>query len=297
MADLGLNLTEAGIAAVVLGIMQDAGLPHVGCRCPRCTAAFLDPTLSEYVTSLALVDTVSQPNRVWLIDASPDIRYQFDMLGTILGSHPTQSGRLRQPDGIFITHGHMGHTAGLPQLGPEGMNVKNLPLFASERLIEVFRTSRLWKPLLDNLVFSVLRPKDPIKLGPNLSLIPVSVPHRDEVGTGTFGFICKGPERSLLYLPDIDSWTVWPEAKDVLTGVDLALVDATFFSPDELGGRAPVAHPLITETIELAAQFPNQFILTHLNHTNPALDPNSPARAIVESAGLMLAYTGQILPL
>ncbi len=42
--------------------------------------------------------------------------------------------RLRQPDGIFLTHAHMGHIGGLPQLGPEAMAITQLPIYASREL-------------------------------------------------------------------------------------------------------------------------------------------------------------------
>jgi pyrroloquinoline quinone biosynthesis protein B len=122
--------------------MQDAGLPHVGCRCPRCAAAYKEPELAQYAASLAIVDTRSVPAGVWLIDASPDIRYQINMLADLLGPHPVMADRTRQPDGIFLTHTHMGHTAGLAQLGPEGMNVQSLPVYAAAPLVEVLEETR-----------------------------------------------------------------------------------------------------------------------------------------------------------
>lgn len=51
-----MNLPENQITAVTLGIMQDGGLPHAGCRCARCAAAFADPSKAEYVACLGLVD-------------------------------------------------------------------------------------------------------------------------------------------------------------------------------------------------------------------------------------------------
>ena len=52
-----LVFAEETVTAVVLGIMQDGGLPHAGCRCERCVAAFNDPAKMEYVACLGLVDT------------------------------------------------------------------------------------------------------------------------------------------------------------------------------------------------------------------------------------------------
>jgi pyrroloquinoline quinone biosynthesis protein B len=101
----------------------------------------------------------------------------------------------------------------------------------------------------------------------------------------------------LLYLPDIDAWQQWLDAEETLAGVDVALVDASFYSREELGGRAPVAHPLVTDTLQRFADLPCELILTHLNHTNPVLDEGSAAHTAVLTAGVSVAYTGQQFPL
>ncbi|MCA9971115.1 MAG: hypothetical protein KC425_12910, partial [Anaerolineales bacterium] len=70
------------------------------------------------------------------------------------------------------------------------------------------------------------------------------------------------------------------------------LVDATFWSSAELGGRPPVAHPLLPDTLARFAHIPGQLVLTHLNHTNPVLRPGSAARAAVNAAGAQIAAAG-----
>lgn len=279
--------------AVVLGIMQDGGLPHAGCRCLHCTAAFANPSLSQYVASLALVDGRQSPPAVWLIDATPDVKFQLHLLADALGPHPSRSGRLRQPNGVFLTHAHLGHVAGLAQFGPEAMHAQRLPVYGSPGLVRVLQETALWRPLSGNLELIALAPDQPFHLSAGLTLTPIPVPHRDEWGTGTVAYRVQGPTHSLLYLPDIDSWEQWPAAPQVLASVDYALVDATFYSQDELGGRAPVAHPLVPDTLALWADLPGQLILTHLNHTNPLLDEASAEWMVVRAAGAQVAYTGQ----
>jgi pyrroloquinoline quinone biosynthesis protein B len=282
---------------VVLGIAQDAGLPHAGCHCSRCLVAHSDPREVEYAAALALIDARRRPNSVWLIDATPDIKFQLRHLSEHLGRHPQMPDRLRQPDGLFLTHAHMGHTAGLAHLGPEGMNVQALPVYASSGLVQVLRETRLWRPMVDNLRLIPLSSDIPLELARDLSITPLTIPHRDELGAGTFAFLIQGPAHSLLYVPDIDDWRQWPEAEDVINRVDVTLADATFFSTDELGGRPPVAHPLVPETVAFFSQFSSQLILTHLNHTNRLLDPESKARAALASQGVTIAQFGQIIAL
>jgi len=290
-------MPESGVYVVVLGIAQDAGLPHVGCRCARCLAAQGDPSKAEYAAAMALVDARRQPVSVWLIDATPDIKFQLNFLAALLGPHPHMAGRLRQPDGLFLTHAHMGHTAGLAQLGPEAMNARDLPVYASAGLVRVLQETGLWRPLLGNLVLNSLAPDLAVDLAPGLSLTPLDVPHRDELGAGTFAFRVQGPDRSLLYVPDIDNWGRWPQARQVIAGADVTLADASFYSASELAGRPPVAHPLVLDTLAFFAGLPSRLFLTHLNHTNPLLDGDNPLHAELAAQGAAVARFGQVIPL
>ena len=285
------------VTAVVLGVMQDGGLPHVGCRCLRCAAAYVEPAKGEYSACLAIVDGRGAKAAVWLIDVTPDVKYQLNLLADVLGPHPTRAGRLRQPNGIFLTHAHMGHIGGLPQLGPEAMAVEDLPVYAAPGLVRLLREARLWRPLVENLALIPLEAGETVTLAHELRVTAVPVPHRDEWGAGTYAYRVQGPSQSLLYLPDVDSWEQWPEARGEVASVDVALVDATFYSNEELGGRPPVAHPLVPHTLRLFADLAGRLVLTHFNHTNPVLDRDSRERALVLAAGAQIAHAGQVFSL
>jgi pyrroloquinoline quinone biosynthesis protein B len=79
--------------------------------------------------------------------------------------------------------------------------------------------------------------------------------------------------------------------------VDVAIVDATFYSREELGGRDPVAHPYVPHTLALFADIPGQLVLTHFNHTNPVLDENGREHEAVLAAGVQMARLGQVFEL
>ena len=285
------------VTAVILGSMQDGGLPHIGCRCARCLPAYQNPTRMGYAACLAVIDARDSPTSVWLIDATPDIKWQLEMLAQELGPHSQRRGRIRQPDGIFLTHAHMGHVGGIPQLGPEAMAAQKLPVYATAGLISLLQSTQLWQPALSCLQLKTAAVSEAIILAPDLSITALPVPHRDEWGIGTVAYIIRGPKRSLLYLPDIDTWDEWPEAKDTLSSVDFALVDASFYSTAELGGRDPVAHPLVPDTLQRFASIPGRLILTHFNHTNPVLNENSQERKHVLASGALMAALGMNLQL
>lgn len=287
-----MTLPDNQVSVILLGVMQDGGLPHIGCCCTRCAGAFKNPRLAGYAACLAIVDKRDQQPGVWLIDATPDIKWQLNLLAHELGAHPQRTGRIRQPDGIFLTHAHMGHIGGVQQLGPEAMSVQQLPIYATAELASLLQSTHMWQPVLSCLDIKPLAINEAVPLAPDLSISPLVVPHRDEWEVGTVAYTIHGPNRSLLYLPDIDSWQEWPQAETILSSVDVALVDASFYSIDELGGRNPVAHPLVPDTLHRFASIPGQLVLTHFNHTNPVLDLNSPEREHVLAAGAVVASRG-----
>ena len=144
----------------------------------------------------------------------------------------------------------------------------------------------------------VLQPGETLDLAEDLSVTAIQVPHRDEF-TDTVAFLIRGPERSVLYLPDIDKWEKWDRAlEDVIASVDVALVDGTFYGPAELPGRdmSQVPHPFIVETLARIAPLPKaergKVVFTHLNHSNPATDPTSDAAAAVRAAGSSILDDG-----
>lgn len=288
--------SQPSVFAVVLGIMQDGGLPHIACSCFNCQLARQNPTLSQYVAGLAIVNTFCTPAEVYLLDATPDVKHQLCLLEGVLGVHPHRPTRHRQPNGVFLTHAHMGHIGGLPAFGQEAMSVQELPVYASRPLVELLEQDRLWQPLVTHFRLRPLGDGQVIQLGEHLQLIPHLVPHRDEWDVGTFAFELRGRKQTMLYVPDIDQWELWPEAEKILNGVDVALVDACFYSPAELNGRPPVAHPLVLDTLAFWQNIQSRLVLTHFNHTNPLL-ADSPEREQVLAAGAELAYTGQIFVL
>jgi len=60
-----------GISLVVLGNVQDAGSPHIGCKKECYAALFGAPDKTRKVVSLGLMD--SENEKTYLLEATPDI--------------------------------------------------------------------------------------------------------------------------------------------------------------------------------------------------------------------------------
>src|SRR5262249_17344826 len=138
-----------------------------------------------------------------------------------------------------------------------------------------------------------------------ISVKPIQVPHRDEY-TDTMAFVIRGPRETVLYVPDTDSWRAWPKPLlQVLADekVTVALVDATFYSADELPDRdvTKIKHPLVTDSMDLLGPLVKEgklrVLFTHLNHSNPALEDGGPARKAIEARGFRVLAEGEELDL
>jgi len=81
--------------------------------------------------------------------------------------------------------------------------------------------------------------------------------------------------------------------------VDIALLDGTFYSSEELPGRdlSKIGHPLIQTSLntlgKVVRRGQTRIYFTHLNHTNLALDPEGDARKEITDKGFQLASDGE----
>ncbi len=300
----GISARPGGPRVRVLGIAQDGGVPHAGCSCDTCTAAHGAPGRRFHVASLAIIiptdDGDPRTNSVYLIDATPDIIEQLHMLRDVRDAPAGRTDRA-PVDGVFLTHAHMGHYAGLVHFGFESMHTRTTPVWCTERMGGFLRRFGPWSQLVDKdeIEPRTLTPGEPVELGAGVTVTPILVPHRAEF-TDTCAFVIRGPNTTVLYMPDCDPWGKWDAPiDDVLAGegTDVALLDATFYSLDELPGRSldEIGHPPIVTTMDALqtdsdAGLDVRFI--HLNHTNPALDAGSPEQREIERRGFSLAFEG-----
>ena len=299
---VGLSNAEGGKSGapfvVVLGIAQDGGYPQAGCQKACCARAWEDPAKRRHASCVAIVDP--QTSQRWIIDATPDFREQLRLLDGIfpVTEWPGITG-------IFLTHGHMGHYTGLMHLGREAMGTKGIPVYAMPRMEVYLRGNGPWDQLvrLENIVIRPLQDGVPVSLNDRLTITPFVVPHRDEY-TGTVGYRIEGPAGSVIYISDIDKWERWDVSiVEVVSQVSRAYVDGTFYADGEIPGRsiADIPHPFIEESMRLFESQPAtekaKIRFLHMNHTNPAIDPDSEARRQIEAAGFGVADELEIFEL
>jgi pyrroloquinoline quinone biosynthesis protein B len=251
-----------------------------------------DRLLRRGATSMALIDD----GQTYLFEATPDLPSQLYSL------------RAHAPDaklsGVFVTHAHIGHYAGLMFLGHEAMGARAMPVYVMPRMSRYLRNNGPWSQLvsLNNITLMPLQHEQPINLG-RVTVTPLLVPHRDEFSE-TVGYRINGPSKTAVFIPDINKWEKWDtKLEDLLARVDYALIDATFYAEGELPGRdmSKVPHPLVSESMALLNHLPaaqrNKVWFIHMNHTNPLLNPNSQATKAVQTAGYHVATEGLKLAL
>lgn len=270
------SLEKQNTYLVILGNVQDAGSPQIGCKKKCCKKLFKTPDKNRKVVSLGLIDSKNQ--KTYLFDATPDISSQMKTLTQLEEINTTEF-----TDGIFLTHAHIGHYTGLMYLGKEATDAQNIPVYVMPRMEDFLTSNGPWDQLVKrkNITLQKMSPNKSVPISDSISVTPIIVPHRDEY-TETVGYRIKGPKKSALFIPDIDKWERWDQ--DIINEieqVDYAFLDATFFSGKEINNRdiSHIPHPFVIESLEkfkeLSLSEKNKIIFIHFNHTNPLLDEES----------------------
>jgi pyrroloquinoline quinone biosynthesis protein B len=274
-----------GVSLIILGTVQDAGSPQIGCEKECCKGLFENPKQDRKVVSLGVIDAKNK--KKYLFEASPDFVSQAKRL-----SRFGFDNNKEVPDGIFLTHAHIGHYTGLMYLGKEATNAAEVPVYAMPKMKSFLKNNGPWSQLVanKNIITQDLESQIPIELSSSFQVIPFTVPHRDEFSE-TVGYKIIGPKKTALFIPDIDKWSKWD--KDIIeevAKVDYAFIDATFYDAEEINNRdiSEIPHPFIIESMELfkdlSTSEKSKIHFIHMNHTNPALNEGSPqSKKIIEN--------------
>ncbi len=284
------NQIKSNYTLKILGVVQDGGMPHLGNNKTCCENIKKD----KYVTSLMLMN--NENNESFLFDASPDINKQLNFMGD----------RIKKDlKGIFLTHAHIGHYTGLMYFGREALNSKLVNVYAMPRMKKFLEENGPWSQLvsLQNISIIELSNESKISIDSNVIVQPVEVPHRAEFSE-TVGYKIYGPNKTALFIPDIDKWYLWEKSiLDEIKQVDYAIIDATFYDSKEVNYRdiSEIPHPFVTESMDLFDSIDikekNKIYFIHLNHTNPLINKDSDQYKLVRNKGYNVAEEGMKLNL
>ena len=289
---------KEGSYVFILGTVQDAGSPHAACQKSCCEDLFENPDPKRKVVSLGLADL--KFGKKYLFEATPDLTTQMKALKNFGHNDAKET-----PDGIFLTHAHIGHYTGLMYLGKEAMNANEVPVYAMPGMKLFLENNGPWSQLVTNhnIVLQEIKGQKEVSLTEHLSVKPLKVPHRDEYSE-TVGYVINGPNKRALFIPDIDKWEKWQlDIIEEIKNVDFAFLDATFFDGEEINNRdiAQIPHPFIIESMKKFETLPteekNKIIFIHFNHTNPVLNPQSEASKRVLEKGFGIARIGDVFEL
>lgn len=280
---------DSSVELVILGTIQDGGAPHIGCEKECCKKLFLDPDPELKVVSIGLID--HENKKKYIFEATPDFTEQSRLL--------LEEAKFGEdiPDGIFLTHAHIGHYTGLMYLGREAKGASNVPVYSMPKMRHFLENNGPWSQLvkLKNIDLINLNNEKEKVLTDNLTIIPIFVPHRDEFSE-TVGFKIIGPNKSALFIPDIDKWEKWDKSiVRQIKSVDYAFLDATFYSGEEINSRdiSEIPHPFVIESIDLFADLPekekSKIYFIHFNHTNPLIKNSSLEKEELENLNFNVA--------
>ena len=277
---------------MVLGVAQDAGYPQMNCKKECCKAAWENSKLQKMTSCLAIIDPTT--NQQWIIDATPNIKEQLQLLKSKSGTEKI--------DGVLLTHAHMGHYSGLIHFGREVMGTNNMPVFAMPKMTTFLEENGPWSQLveIENISLQTLKSDSTFSLNERIKVTPFLVPHRDEFSE-TVGYKITINEKILLFIPDIDKWEKWEtNITEIIKKVDYAFLDATFYKNGELKrDMSEIPHPFVEESMELFSNLSEtdkqKVHFIHFNHTNPLLIEGSASQKEVTKKGFNLSKEGQII--
>lgn len=292
----------------ILGSAAGGGVPQWNCACLNCTAARAGTQPCRTQSGVA----VSADGARWLLlNCSPDIAQQIEAFA------PLQPRALRGTpiDGILLTDANVDHLGGLAVLRQSGDHRFAIRSSRTTRDIALqqpafapfARAPHAWasvefgrecEPIDDcDLVGSALsvRAVDLVGTTPGYAGRQLR-----EGAAVAYEISDRAGGATLLFAP------IFAAIDDVLVNAvnraEVALLDGTFYRDDDLTAARlmpksarELGHQAvdgIDGTLSRLSGTGARILLTHLNNSNPMLDPSSDAAAQVRSAGAAIAYDG-----
>lgn len=296
----------------VLGTAAGGGVPQWNCACPGCAAARVRPGLRRRHASLAVQ---TGGGRWYVVNATPDIAEQIEA-GVAL--HPGPEPRHTPLAGVVLTDAELDHTLGLLRL----REARALRILATGTvrgaLSAGLRVDGALAPYA-RVTWCELPEDGPVPLDEDwpveVRAIRVSgkrpryAADLDELGDSWSVALLltdRREGRSVVYAPALADWP--PALEEVLREADCVFVDGTFWD-DQEPRRTGISHrtaremghlPIIGEdgTAErLTALRGTRCFYTHLNNTNPLIDPAAPEHRVLARMGIGVAKEESVIDL
>ncbi|MFI9587602.1 pyrroloquinoline quinone biosynthesis protein PqqB [Streptomyces sp. NPDC052236] len=317
----------------VLGTAAGGGLPQWNCACPGCAGARAHPHRRRRHASLAVCADQGRAahdqdraydkrlghdrGRWYLVNVTPDIGDQIEETPEL---RPGPGPRQSPVAGVILTDAELDHTLGIARLREaDGFEI-HATAPVREALLDRLRLGDTLDPYT-HLEWRELSPEAqprPQPLGTSgtveIAAVPVSAKRpRYAVATGpdepTWVIALRLREaatgRSLLYAPALGHWS--DDFQEAVEEADCVILDGTFWDDDEpvrakisaktaTGmGHLPIAGP--NGTARRLAGVRARCLYTHLNNTNPLVDPGAPQHELLGRWGLEVAADRMVIEL
>ncbi len=291
----------------VLGTGSNGGVPQWDCCCENCSRARKD---NRFIRTRSSVAVSLDDGQQILFDASPDLKFQLEQTKIVPQSYKAELGRQNRVEAVFLTHGHGDHTVGVAEFST-GKSY-SIPVYAPPDLITFLFGSDESMNFFGDIGRLARNYVRPISLKEDKSVEPLpglrvsgfQIEHTDKLSSGsyfpssTFGYKIETDNSIFVYTPDIGLIS-----EDVLTrinGVDLYLLDATFWWDNELERVSGIpktsydlGHVPVEDSLKiLQGKNVGRIMFTHLNHTNPLLTPGNNKELLLKNKGFDVAYDG-----
>jgi pyrroloquinoline quinone biosynthesis protein B len=301
----------------VLGSAAGGGFPQWNCNCRNCQGVREGSANYRRRTQSSIA--VSAEGARWtLVNASPDILQQFQ---SFPGTWPTGGLRGCGIESVVLVDAQIDHTTGLYMLREKG---SPWPIWTTDPVYEDLTRGNPILHLLEHYC-GVARRAVPLdghsfhpqgsasldwRAMPLLSAAPPYSPHRGNPVPGdNIGLTIRDPAtgKRVFYSPGLAE--VDDAVFDAMAGADCVMVDGTFWTDDEMI-RMGLSKKRARDIGHLAQSGPGGMIeqlnrlprhvrrvLIHINNTNPILDESSPERAMLNAAGIEVAFDGMEIDL
>jgi pyrroloquinoline quinone biosynthesis protein B len=290
----------------VLGSAAGGGVPQWNCACTRCQAARTGRAPERLEAAIAIsIDGGS----CLLFNATTDVRRQIER-EPALRPH---NNRTTPISAIFLTDANIDHCAGLLCL----RQAFDVSVYSTAAVRDALARQniafapfgappRTWHDIENQTVR--FQPSDG---GESIAVSAIEVAGRmpafaggsAQAGAAVAYRIEADGGAKVVYAPIFAALDA--ALLSAIADADLALVDGTFFTDDEmidqgLGQRTATSMghlPIGGQDGSLAALSPlrsRHILYTHINNSNPMLEPGSPAHVAVARAGISVVDDGAI---